>query len=239
MMKCVHVAVAVLSLLSAGQSAPVSSCETLIHPIEVNGREQLLGKWTPIAECTDFSSAKLLTNMLMASERLDITAANESDTINVIQSQKMLGRCYTFTTQMTLVNSTLSLAQPFPSSVVSLRTGCPDCLILSWKFTIGGQTYRALELLSRRNTVTADELKEFMRQAECLNLPPPTILHQETGFCPDDSPSIETATTHLTSPMNDMGSEVSKTLERIMNSDADLQNLFNTIRSSIAGLKEN
>ncbi|KAF3852194.1 hypothetical protein F7725_005549 [Dissostichus mawsoni] len=77
-----------------------------------------------------------------------------------------------------------------------------------------------------------------MRQAECLNLPPPTILDQETGFCPDDSPSIETATTHLTNSMNDMGSEVSKTLERIMNSDADLQNLLNTIRSSMAGLKK-
>ncbi|XP_010795905.1 uncharacterized protein [Notothenia coriiceps] len=239
MMKCVHVAVAVLSLLSAGQSAPVSSCETLIHPIEINGREQLLGNWTAIAEGTDVPSAKLLTNLLMASVRLNINAANESDAINVMQSQKILGRCYTFTTQMTLVNSTLPLAQPFPRSFVSLRTGCPDCLIASSKFTIGGQTYRVLQLLSRRNTVNADELKEFMRQAECLNLPSPTILDQETGFCPDDSPSIEAATTHLTNSMNDMGSEFSKTLESIINSDADLQNLLNTLRSSVAGLKEN
>ncbi|KAK5899475.1 hypothetical protein CesoFtcFv8_008955 [Champsocephalus esox] len=78
-----------------------------------------------------------------------------------------------------------------------------------------------------------------MRQAECLNLPSPTILDQETGFCQDDSPFIEAATTHLTNSMNDMGSEVSKTLESIMNSDADLQNLLNTIRNSVAGLKEN
>lgn len=41
MMGFIFVAVAVLSLLSAGQSAPVTDCETLIRPIEILGREQV------------------------------------------------------------------------------------------------------------------------------------------------------------------------------------------------------
>lgn len=37
----IHVAVAVLSLLSGGQSAPVTSCENLIQPIQIQGRDQV------------------------------------------------------------------------------------------------------------------------------------------------------------------------------------------------------
>ena len=35
-MKCLHVAVAVLSLLSVGQSAPVRSCESLLQRVEIS-----------------------------------------------------------------------------------------------------------------------------------------------------------------------------------------------------------
>ncbi|KAK5866030.1 hypothetical protein PBY51_020250 [Eleginops maclovinus] len=69
--------------------SPVSSCESLIHPIEIRGRELLLGNWTAIAESTDYPEAKLLTNIILESGRLEITAATESDTINVIRSPKM------------------------------------------------------------------------------------------------------------------------------------------------------
>lgn len=37
----VYVAVAALSLLSVGQSAPVTSCESLIQTVEIQGREQV------------------------------------------------------------------------------------------------------------------------------------------------------------------------------------------------------
>ncbi|XP_031141908.1 uncharacterized protein LOC116040573 isoform X4 [Sander lucioperca] len=111
MMNFIHVAVAVLSLLSIGQSAPVSSCESLIKPIEINGTEKLLGKWTYIAESTTIPASKLLTKMFVDSARVKITAAEESDAINVFQSHKMFGRCFTLTTKMTLENSTLSIGR--------------------------------------------------------------------------------------------------------------------------------
>ncbi|XP_031141915.1 uncharacterized protein LOC116040573 isoform X5 [Sander lucioperca] len=111
MMNFIHVAVAVLSLLSIGQSAPVSSCESLIKPIEINGTEKLLGKWTYIAESTTIPASKLLTKMIVDSARVKMTAAEESDAINVFHSQKMFGRCFTLTTKMTLENSTLSIGR--------------------------------------------------------------------------------------------------------------------------------
>ncbi len=40
-MAFIHVAVVVLSLLSAGQSAPVTGCESLIQPAEIQGRDQV------------------------------------------------------------------------------------------------------------------------------------------------------------------------------------------------------
>lgn len=40
-MRCIHVAVVVFSLLSGGQSAPVTGCETLTQPIEIKGRDQV------------------------------------------------------------------------------------------------------------------------------------------------------------------------------------------------------
>lgn len=37
----IHIVVAVLGLLSTGHSAPVTSCESLIQPIEIQGRDQV------------------------------------------------------------------------------------------------------------------------------------------------------------------------------------------------------
>ncbi|TDH16125.1 hypothetical protein EPR50_G00016420 [Perca flavescens] len=237
-MNFIHVAVAVLSLLSIGQSAPVSSCESLIKPIEINGTEKLLGSWTFIGESTNMPASKLLTKMFVESARVKITAAE--DAINVFQSQKMFGRCFTFlTTTMILENSTLSIVQPLNGSEVLLTTGCPDCLATYGKYNIGGRTYSGLQLLSRRNKVTAAELEEFTKQVECLNLPPPAFLDPEKGFCPDESHSQETEVIDLTNLMNDLGSEVFSHIDRIINSEGGMQALFKMISNGLAGVKEN
>ncbi|KAF1395145.1 hypothetical protein PFLUV_G00008510 [Perca fluviatilis] len=236
-MNFIHVALAVLSLLSIGQSAPVSSCESLIKPIEINGTEKLLGNWTYIGESTNILGSKLLMKMFVESARVKITAAE--DAINALMSQKMFGRCFTLTTKMILENSTLSFVQPFNGSEVLLTTGCPDCLANYIKYDIGGRTYSSLQLLSRRNKVTAAELEEFTKQVECLNLPAPAFLDPEKGFCPDESQSQETEVIDLTNLMNDLGSDVFSHFDRIVNSEGGMQALFKMISNGLAGLKEN
>ncbi|XP_034739172.1 uncharacterized protein LOC117951528 [Etheostoma cragini] len=239
MMSFIHVAVAVLSLLSSGQSAPVTSCESLIKPIEISGTEELLGKWTYIGESTNIPASKLLTKMFVESARVEITAADESGAINAFQSQKMFGRCFTLTTRMTLANHTLSIVQPFNGSEVLLTTGCPDCLASYINYDIGGRTYSGLQLLSKRNKVTAAELEEFTKQVECLNLPAPSILDPERGFCPDESHSQETEAVDLTNLINGLGTDVFSLFDRIINSQGGMQPLFKMIFNGLAGLKEN
>ncbi|XP_042281239.1 uncharacterized protein LOC121906424 [Thunnus maccoyii] len=237
MMVFVHVAVAVLSLLSVGQSAPVTSCESLIQQIEIQGRDQLLGKWMSIAESTNVAAFKLLTEMFAETCWVKITTAKENNAIDVFQAQKMSGRCFTLTSKMTLENNTLSMVHPFSVSEVFLRSGCPDCLVLQAKYTIGRSTYTGLQLLSRRAKVTAAEMEEFKKQVECLNLLPPTILDPEKGFCPDESTIKGTGTIDLTDVSNHMNSESVSLLENVINSGGEM--LVETISSRMAGLKEN
>ncbi|XP_045904002.1 uncharacterized protein LOC123970153 [Micropterus dolomieu] len=234
-----HVAVAVLSLLSVGQSAPVSSCESLIQPLEIQGREQLLGKWTYLAESTNIPGSNFLTKMFVETAWGEITAANESGAINAIHSQKMFGRCFTLIIKMTLENNTLSMLQTFTTSTVLLNTGCPDCLVSYSKYTIGGSTYSGIQLASMRNKVTAAELEEFTKQVECLNLTPPTLLEPEKGFCPDGSSSQETTTIDLTSFSDDTASKVINLFDKMINSEGGLKRLTEMISSAIGGLKEN
>ncbi|XP_039880405.1 uncharacterized protein LOC120729063 [Simochromis diagramma] len=196
MMEFVHVAVAVLGLLSFGHSAPVTSCENLIQPCEIHGN-QLVGKWTQIAASTGIPGFKMLMKMLVVSAWMNTTAATEANTFNNLYIQKMMDKCFALKTNMTLVNNTLTVELPFQASAVLLNTGCPDCLVIFSNNTVGRTTSK-LNLLSRRTKVSAAELEEFTKQAECLNLQPPAIMDSEKGFCPDPALSPGTKTIDLT-----------------------------------------
>ncbi|XP_035031894.1 uncharacterized protein LOC118120752 [Hippoglossus stenolepis] len=229
MMEVVYVAVAALSLLSVGQSAPVTSCETLIQPVVIQGRDQLLGKWIYIAESTTFPGSRLLTDRFLESGWGKTTAANESDAINHYQVQKMFGRCFSVRTKLTLQNSTLYMVKPYSSAVTLLNTGCFDCLVFHSRFTLGGSTYIGLQLLSRRSGVSVAEKEEFIKQVECLNLPAAAFMDPEKGLCPDDSLAEESETTDLSSAIEDMSSKVLSVLGDIANSEGGMETLIKQI----------
>ncbi|XP_073323918.1 uncharacterized protein [Pagrus major] len=237
MMGFVHVAVAVLSLLSVGQSAPVNNCESLTKLIEIQS-DQLLGKWMVLAESTNIPGSKKLTKMFVESSWVKITASNESGVMDVFQSQKMFDTCFTISATMKLENGTLSMEKPAKASEVLLKTSCPDCLVISANYTMGQNTFGALQLLSKRAKVTAAELEEFAKQVECTGLPPPAFLDPEKGVCPDDSSSQETETTDLTDVMTDIP-EVFDQLQKLINTEGGMNELINIISSSVAAMKEN
>ncbi|KAI3352449.1 hypothetical protein L3Q82_005403 [Scortum barcoo] len=212
----IHVVVAVFGLLSVGQSAPVTSCESLIKPLEIQGREQLLGKWTLIGESTNFPGSQLL-KMFVGNAWVNITLAEESDGINLYQAQKIHGKCFSVKTEMTLANNTLSRSYPMSASEVLLNTGCPDCLVFHMNFTMGENTYRGLQLLSRRTTLTAAEMEEFTKQRECLGLPSPVILTSDKDFCPEES-AID-----LTNVANNMGSKAYNYFSEFINTEAGVK----------------
>ncbi|XP_069024353.1 uncharacterized protein [Embiotoca jacksoni] len=237
MMEFVHVAVAVFSLLSVGHSAPVTSCESLTQPLQIQGRDQLLGKWIFIAESTDIPGGKVLTKMFVDSSWLNNTAADDSDGINSFQIQKMFGLCISLSYNLTIKNNALTTFQPFNGSATMLNTRCPDCVVFYSTNTIGRSTFRSLQILSRRSKVSAAELEEFKKQVECLNLTSPAILEPEKGFCPDPTLSQEIKTIDFTDHLKKLGSDDWNLIEKIFRSDGGIKTLINMISSAFAKLK--
>lgn len=236
-MRFLHVIVAILGLLSVGHSAPATNCESLTQKIDIQSRDQLLGKWRYVGESTSIPGSKTLTKKFVASAYVNITAAHESDTIYALQSQKMtlfgrLGGCMSLTLKMTVANNTLSMEKPYKATEVLLTTGCPDCLVILGNFTLGQTSYQSLQLLSKRRELIMAELDEFEKQADCLNFPAPVILDPQSDLCSQE-PGQNTENTDITQIMNSaVGAQVVSMLESIANSAGGLQGLFNTVSNS-------
>lgn len=233
----IHAALVVLCFLSGGHSVPVTNCENLTQRIQIQGREQLLGKWIYAAESTNVAGSKFLTKAFVDSSWVKITAGNESDALDAIQVQKMLGSCFSITSKMTLANSTLYAAQPVIATEVLLNTGCPDCIVIYGNYTIGGSIFRGLQLLSKRTQVTAAELEEFNKQVQCLNLPLPAILNPEKGLCPEQSLSQDTEIMDLTGVMEKLGSEYFSLFDSFFNSERGMMELMKALSIGNVGQK--
>ncbi|XP_047461052.1 uncharacterized protein LOC125019939 [Mugil cephalus] len=226
MMEFAQVAVAVLSLLSVAQSAPVTDCETLTQTIDIK-KDQLQGRWTIRAEASDAPSAKTMMYLFVQSVWLNVTNNSTTDTITIFQNQKMLSSCFTFRTTKTLKNNTLTMEQPLPATDVLLRTSCPDCLVWYSKVSVGNSRFTSLDLLSRRGRVSAAEMEEFKKQASCLNLPSPSIMDPEEEYCPDPSESQDII--DLTDHIQSMSVDETKEWEEFLNSGTGLKMLIDMI----------
>ncbi|XP_077426602.1 uncharacterized protein LOC144054981 [Vanacampus margaritifer] len=224
------------ALLPAGLSAPVADCDSLTRQLQIQSRSQFVGVWRYVAESTNMPGSKLLTKMLVQNLWGKLYFANQSDFF-MFQVQKILGRCHRITSKVTLVNNTLHMERPIPAIEVLLTTSCPDCLLLLSNYTYGGSTYRGMQLLTKRANVTSAEMEEFKRQVACLNLPSPTILDPDKGFCPDKSASKDTGSTRingsidLTSVLDQDGPEYMKLLDKLLSSQSGIKTIVDLIRN--------
>ncbi|XP_040891420.1 uncharacterized protein LOC121180252 isoform X2 [Toxotes jaculatrix] len=107
-MKCVAVVV-LLSLLSLGHSAPVSSCDSLVKPITISN-EEMLGRWLYIGGSSDLPGSRSLGHLL-TSAWLDITATTQSNILNLIQTQRIYGECSSLAYNVTFENSTMLIGR--------------------------------------------------------------------------------------------------------------------------------
>ncbi|XP_061840517.1 uncharacterized protein [Nerophis lumbriciformis] len=185
-------------LVAAGQSAPLGHCDTLTQKLQIQGRDQFLGRWTMAAASTNIGGLVAITTTWLDTLWLKITPANESDAFYVFHVQKMLGSCYSTTYKMTLANNALATVQPLPASGALLMTSCADCMVMQSNYTIGGSPYSEVLLLTRRAKVSTAEMEEFKRQVACLNLLPAIVMDSDKGFCPDDLKN----TADLTDPVS-------------------------------------
>ncbi|KAA8594901.1 uncharacterized protein LOC116706923 [Etheostoma spectabile] len=186
-MKSVAVVV-LLSLLSLGHSAPLSSCDSLLKPITVSN-EDMLGKWLYIGGSSDLPGSRSL-GYLMTSAWLDVTATTQSNILNLIQTQRIYGKCSSLTYNVIFENSTMLIEQPFYLREVYLTTDCSDCLVVHETVNSGKDTFTSLLLFSRRQSVSPAVVETFKTQAECLQMLSPIMIDTNYEICPDNiSPS--------------------------------------------------
>ncbi|KAK9540113.1 hypothetical protein VZT92_002582 [Zoarces viviparus] len=187
MKKCAA-AVVVLSLLSVGLSAPLSGCDGLVKPITVSN-EYMLGRWLYIGGSSDLPGSRSLGH-LMTSVWLDVTTTAQSNVLNLLQTQKIYGKCSSLTYNVNFENSTMLIEQPFYLKEVYLPTDCSHCLVAYEEVVSGKDTFTSFLLFSRNQSVSPAVVETFRMQAECLHMPSPIMINTDYEICPDNiSPS--------------------------------------------------
>ncbi|XP_035493298.2 uncharacterized protein LOC118312628 [Scophthalmus maximus] len=209
-MKCVPVAV-LLSLLSTGHAAPVSSCDGLVKPITISN-EEIRGRWLYIGGSSDLPGSRSLGHLL-TSVWLDITATSQSNVLNLIQTQQIYGECSSLTYNVTFENSTMLIEQPFYLKEVYLPTDSSDHLVVYEEVISGKDTFTSLMLFGRRKNVSPVALETLQKQAECLRMPSPIIINPNYEICPDDIPPSEGLSALNTLLEAKMGHRVARLLD--------------------------
>ncbi|XP_073323939.1 uncharacterized protein [Pagrus major] len=149
----------------------------------------MLGKWLYIGGSSDLPGSRSLGH-LMTSVWLDITATTKSNILNLIQTQRIYGKCSSLLYNVTFENSTMLIEQPFYLKEVYLPTDCSDCLVVYEEITSGKDTFTSLMLFSKTNSVSPAVLEMFKTQVECLQMPSAIMIDTNSEICPDNiSPS--------------------------------------------------
>ncbi|XP_072319018.1 uncharacterized protein [Eucyclogobius newberryi] len=223
-MKLLPTALAFLSLLCVGHTAPTTNCESLTQKIDIESRDLLLGKWMYVAESTTMPGTKMLTKKFVDSSFVNVMPLPDSRSVEFTQIQKSFGSCISLSSTVQVANNTMEMTKPFSASEVLLTTGCPDCLVVLGNFTLGSTYFQSLQLLSKRRMLSTAELDEFKKQAECMKLLAPAFMDPEKELCPEEQ---ATGTIDLTAVLNtETGSKVRAYLDSIISNPDGLGGFF-------------
>ncbi|XP_040890803.1 uncharacterized protein LOC121179816 [Toxotes jaculatrix] len=192
-MKTLCFAVVLLSLTSVCQPASLA-CDSLLKKEDKS--PDLSGRWYLVAMSSDMCVIPLISAFIWPSVAVDVTS---KDTPNVYEgkySVKMYGLCTTEPEPFFYGNNSIfdvdSNNAPTGEPDVMLHSSCPDCYVIK-----GDDVVETLMLFSRRQTVTAAELKEFETQADCLGWYKPQLLSTDHDFenCSslDDDSDLDTS----------------------------------------------
>ncbi|XP_061585534.1 uncharacterized protein LOC133450714 [Cololabis saira] len=183
-MKCPAAAVVLLSLLSLGRSAPVSSCDTLLKPITITN-EEMLGRWLYVGGSSDIPGSRSLGH-LMTSAWLDLTTTSQSNVLHLVQNQRIYGQCSSLAYDVNFDNSTMLIEQPFYLKEVYLSTECPDCLVAHEDVKSGKDYFTSLLMFSRSRSISPAAQEMLKKQADCLDMPPPIFVDSNNEMCPEN-----------------------------------------------------
>ncbi|XP_033939589.1 uncharacterized protein [Pseudochaenichthys georgianus] len=178
MMKTLCVATLVLSLSSVCQPA-LLACEKLLQPVDK--APDLTGNWRVIAMSSEICLWSLLMRYVFwPSVEVDITSTETPNTFIDNYKGKVVGTCFNASGDGFVYGNSTSTGmfatdRPFDEPVVLLQSGCPDCVVLK-------QSAACILLFSRRKTVSAEEMKVFETQAECLGWAKPQLFNSDYDY---------------------------------------------------------
>ncbi|XP_035518385.1 uncharacterized protein LOC118328648 [Morone saxatilis] len=187
-MKILCVAVVVLSLTSVCQPASLA-CERLLKTETRN--PDLTGRWRYVALSSEMCPIRtLMESVFRPAIEINITSEVTPNVYSVGVKIQIPGMCVNKLNFSTFIyeNNAVRGATNAPP-VILLQSGCPDCIVLQ------NDAIHSLIILSRRQTVTAAEMKEFETQAKCLGLPEPQLFMSDHVY--ENCPTTEDIVQHL------------------------------------------
>nr|XP_046190945.1 uncharacterized protein LOC124019601 [Oncorhynchus gorbuscha] len=228
---CVTVVLGLLSV-SGSQAAPLT-CEDLLRPLELSSVTQTLGKWMYIAESSDrpFWEQILYTLLHSAWIEVSVPVGTQNNILDIAQFYGIgIPHLNTFGFGCSRINSNFTLhdnntwtsVSPIPVTEVLLTT-CSDCLLTLERWDDDGKTYTSLTLYSRRRELTATELDFYMKQVDCLSLPPAMFIDPKKELCLDTTPLVE----------DQIAKEVENAVELISEIPRMLRNAFEQLKNSV------
>ncbi|KAK1900723.1 Saxitoxin and tetrodotoxin-binding protein 1 [Dissostichus eleginoides] len=178
-MKTLCVAALVLSLSSVCQPAPLA-CEKLLQPVD-KAPDLTTGNWRVIAMSSEICLWSLLMrHVFWPSVEVDITSTETPNTFIDNYKGKMFGVCYNESGDGFVYRNSKSTGKcrPDDEPMVLLQSGCPDCVVLKQDHPFAAHVL----LFSRRKTISAEEMKEFETQAECLGWSKPQLFNSDHDY---------------------------------------------------------
>ncbi|XP_031594693.1 uncharacterized protein LOC116319485 [Oreochromis aureus] len=193
-MKAFCVAVLVLNFISVCQPASVA-CERYLKTADSD--QDLTGKWYVIAMSSNSCWATAFS-VLPFSTSVDIAAMEKANIYEATFSVKMFGQCKNLTAKLHYGNSTVteidSTGAKRDNVMILLQRRCHDCIVMKSDGYI-----EILVLLSKRTSITADEMEAFEIQADCRYLYKPQIFGSDHDYenCTVDDGKTEYASSEI------------------------------------------
>ncbi|XP_075997272.1 uncharacterized protein LOC142991138 [Genypterus blacodes] len=171
-MKTLCVAIVAFSLITVCQMAPMNTCEQLMKPVDKG--PDISGTWYLTAVASDSCLLKVgLAQLLMSSLAFEISATDKPNSYMANMTLRLFGYCYNDNAKEAVFYNGTVISADGEDSDSLLSTGCRDCMVIREHVT---DVVSIITLMSRRKNITAAELEEFDKQAECFGMSKPQTI---------------------------------------------------------------
>lgn len=166
-----------LSSACRSRAAPLT-CEQLLQPLDRPDPHRLEGTWALVAGSISYPAAM---EHFRSRDSASASFSTNQTGITMTRTMSLNDRCNYMSINISLEGSSFSFTGDDVSATFT-RAPCHDCILMSFDVSSGKRLH--LYLYSRRRQLEEQELEEFRRQAECLQLPPPHVTDPTKELCP-------------------------------------------------------